>query len=197
MTTGTCRFILLFILILAMLPSALATDYKYPPTRTDTYDAAITITAGAEVLNVIDGDTIRVRAHMWPGQKWEGNIRLFGIDTPELRGSQCPVEKDQGILARDTLVSLVPPRVNLVNIKNGKFAGRYVATVMDGPRNMAHVLMENGVGRPYFKGKRKTWCNESAASIRARHQRMKPPADTDTPAAAASKAYLQNQFDNI
>ena len=195
MTTGTCRFILLFILILAMLPSALATDYKYPPTRTDTYDAAITITAGAEVLNVIDGDTIRVRAHIWPGQKWEGNIRLYGIDTPELR-TKCQAEKAKGILARDTLVSLVPPRVNLVNIKNGKFAGRYVATVMDGPRNMAHVLMENGVGRTYFKGKRKPWCNESAASIRARHQRMKPPP-ADTPAAAASKAYLQNQFDNI
>ena len=128
MTTGTCRFILLFILILATLPSALATDYKYPPTRTDTYDAAITITAGAEVLNVIDGDTLRVRAHMWPGQKWEGNIRLFGIDTPELRGSKCQAEKDQGIMARDTLVSLVPSRVHLVTVKPGKFAGRFGAT---------------------------------------------------------------------
>ena len=123
----TVRFTVLF-LILAMLPSALATDYKYPPTRTDTYDAAITITAGAEVLNVIDGDTLRVRAHMWPGQKWEGNIRLYGIDAPELRGSQCQEEKDQGIMARDTLVSLIPPRVVLLNIKPGKFAGRFVAT---------------------------------------------------------------------
>ena len=140
----TCRFILLFILILAMLPSALATDYKYPPTRTDTYDAAITITAGAEVLNVINGDTLRVRPHMWPGQKWEGNIRLFGIDTSELRGSKCQAEKVQGIMARDTLVSLVPPRVLLANIQFGKFAGGYVAAVMDGTRDMAHVLMEEG-----------------------------------------------------
>ena len=193
----TCRFILLFILILAMLPSALATDYKYPPTRTDTYDAAITITAGAEVLNVIDGDTLRVRAHMWPGQQWEGNIRLFGIDTPELRGSQCPAEKVQGILARDTLVSLVPPRVLLANIQFGKFAGRYVAAVMDGGQALSRVLMKNGVGRPYFTGKRKPWCNESAESIRARHQRMTPSHPTDTPAAAESKVYLQNQFDNL
>ncbi len=184
----TVRFILLFILILAMLPSALATDYKYTPTRTDTYDAAITITAGAEVLNVIDGDTIRVRAHMWPGQKWEGNIRLFGIDTPELRGSACPAEKAQGILARDTLVSLVPPRVLLANIQFGKFAGRYVATVMDGDQALSHILMKNGVGRPYFKGKRKTWCNESAESIKERHKRMKPSHQPTPPPQRSQKS---------
>lgn len=72
MTTFRFRFILLFILILAMLPSVLANDYKYPPTRKDTYDEAITITAGAEVLDIIDGDTIRVQAHMWPGQRGQG-----------------------------------------------------------------------------------------------------------------------------
>ena len=60
----TVRLTVLFILILAMLPSALADNYKYPPTRTDMYDKTIRITAGAEVLNIIDGDTIRVSAHM-------------------------------------------------------------------------------------------------------------------------------------
>ena len=190
----TVRFMLLFILILAMLPSALATDYKYPPTRTDTYDAAITITAGAEVLNVIDGDTIRVRAHMWPGQTWEGNIRLYGIDTLELR-TKCQAEKKQGIMARDTLVSLIPPRVFLDDITHSKFD--IMAKVMDGRADLADILMKNGVGRPYYGKKKKLWCPESEESIRARHQRMKPPVDTDTPAVTVSKAYLQNQFDNI
>ena len=162
----------------------------------DTYDEAIRSTAGAEVLDIIDGDTMRVQAHMWPNQKWVGNIRLYGIDTPELR-TKCQAEKDQGIMARDTLVSLVPPRVYLVNVKPGKFAGRYVAAVMADTRDLAHVLMENGVGRPYFTGKRKPWCNESAKSIRARHARMKPRADTDAPAVATSKAYLQALLDNL
>ncbi len=150
----TARFILLF-LILATLTIAVANNYKNPPTRTDTKDKAITITADAEVLDIIDGDTIRVSAHMWPGQQWLGLIRLRGIDTPELRG-KCQTETEQGIMARDTLVSLVPPRVLLLNIKAGKFAGRYVATVMDGPRDMADILMENGAGRPYDGSKRKT-----------------------------------------
>ena len=114
-----------------------------------------------------------------------------------MRGSKCQEEKDQAIMARDTLASLIPPRVVLLNIKPGKFAGRYVAAVMDGGQALSHVLMKNGVGRPYFTGKRKPWCNESAASIRARHQRMTPSHPTATPAAAESKAYLQNQFDNL
>ena len=118
MTLCRFRFILLVIPILATLPSALANDYKYPPTRTDTYDEAITITSSAEVLNIIDGDTIRVQAHMWPGQQWAGLIRLRGIDTLELR-DQCQAEKDQAIMARDPLVSLVPPRVLLVDIQSG------------------------------------------------------------------------------
>ena len=94
------------------------------------------------MLDIIDGDTIRVQAHMWPGQQWAGLIRLRGIDTLELRG-KCQAEKGQDIMARDTLVSLVQPRVLLVNIQPGKFAGRYVAAVMDGTRDLAHVLMES------------------------------------------------------
>ena len=49
------------------------------------------------------------------------------------------------------------------------------------------MLMENGVGRPYFNGnKRKPWCNESMASIWARAGRLKKSETTDTPAAAKS-----------
>ena len=121
----------------------MANDSTSPPTRTDTSDEAITISAGAEVLIVIDGDTIRVRAHMWPRQQWEGTIRLYGIDSPALR-TTCQAETAQGIMARPTLVSLVPPRVYLVNVKPGKFGGRFVAAVMTGPRDLAHVLMEEG-----------------------------------------------------
>ena len=135
---------ILLILSLAAVTTAVANNFKNPPTRTDTYDYAIRITAGAEVLDIIDGDTIRVEAHPWPGHQWTGLIRLRGINAPELRRSKCQEEKDQGIMARNTLVSLIPPRVLLVNIENGSFAGQYVAAVMDGPDDMADMLMEEG-----------------------------------------------------
>ena len=183
----TARFTLLF-LILAMLTIALANNYRNPPKSTKTYDYAIKINAGAKVLDIIDGDTIRVEAHQWPGHQWTGLIRLRGIDAPELRRSKCDEEKEQGIMARDTLASLIPPRVLLVNIENGSFASRYVAAVMDGPRDIADILMENGVGRPYYgKGKRKPWCNESNESIRERHKRMTPRQDPPPPRLPSPK----------
>ena len=187
---------ILLILSIATISTVLANNYKNPPVRTDTYDQAITITAGAEVLDIIDGDTIRVSAHMWPNQKWEGNIRLSGIDTPEIGKSQCQDEKEQGIMARDTLRSLIPPRVLLLNIEKGKFD--IMAKVMDGTHDMADILMENAVGRSYDgKKKRKTWCPESERSIRERHDIMKPIHHTDTPESKKSKKYLNDLHDSI
>ena len=49
----------------------------------------------AEVLHVIDGDSFRVKAGIWLDHLVETNIRLRGIDTPELRGAKCAAEKQQ------------------------------------------------------------------------------------------------------
>lgn len=54
----TVRCMLLVIRSLALRPSAVATDST--PPRTDTDDEAITVTAGAEGLNVINGDPCAV-----------------------------------------------------------------------------------------------------------------------------------------
>ena len=62
------RCMLLVIRSLALLTSALANDSKPPPPRTDTDDEAITVTAGAEGINVIDGDTLRGEASLRPPQ---------------------------------------------------------------------------------------------------------------------------------
>ena len=47
-------------------------------------------------------------------------------------------------MAGETLVSLVPPRVRLVNVKPGKFAGRFVATGMADPRDLAEAATTAG-----------------------------------------------------
>ena len=46
----------------------------------------------AEVLAVLDGDTLVVRARIWLGQDVETRIRLDGIDAPELKG-KCESER--------------------------------------------------------------------------------------------------------
>ena len=54
----------------------------------------------AEVVDIIDGDTVTVRARIWPGQFVETRVRLRGADTPEIRRPDCEAERAAGHEAR-------------------------------------------------------------------------------------------------
>lgn len=114
----------------------------------------------ADVVSNYDGDTITVRAHIWPGQTVETGVRVEGVDTPEIRG-KCPKERRLAVVARDMTKRLVGARVQLRDIRPGKYAGRVVARVFisDG-QDLAEVLIQNALGRPYAGGKRKGWCGD-------------------------------------
>ena len=47
----------------------------------------------AEVLKVVDGDTLEVEARIWLGQGVQVSVRLRGVDTPELRAAARPSAK--------------------------------------------------------------------------------------------------------
>ena len=79
--------------------------------------------------------------------------RHAGVDAQHVSS-----RKEQGIMAGETLGSLVPPRVRLVNVKPGKFAGRFVATVMADTRDLAEA----------FRGKR------ASASLKPRSRETRP-----------------------
>ena len=118
----------------------------------------------AEVIRVIDGDTIEVRARIWPGQYIETNVRLAGLDAPELKG-KCGREKALAQKAKARVEQLVKPgtRVRLTKIREGKFAGRVVAVVsfqyLYGQEALATVLIEEGLARRYKGRRRQGWCD--------------------------------------
>ena len=81
----------------------------------------------AKVVDVYDGDSITIEADLGCQGKREMKLRLFGIDTPELRG----MERPQGLKARDFLRDLILEKevyINSIKDKQGKY-GRYLATV--------------------------------------------------------------------
>ena len=128
--------------------------------------AAVEEVAGpvpAEVVRVIDGDTIDVRAQIWLGQEVATRVRIDGVDTPELRGD-CDQERALATAARDYLVTmLVDGRVLLHQVHYGTYAGRVVArvTTPEGV-DVALALLHAGHGRPYSgRGARETWCPAS------------------------------------
>jgi endonuclease YncB( thermonuclease family) len=113
----------------------------------------------AEVLRVVDGDTLAVRARIWLGQDITVNARIRGIDAPELHG-RCQREKDLAEAARLRLAEAAGAKtVQLTNIENDKYAGRILADVgTDDGADLGAVMLGSGLVRPYDGGERAPWC---------------------------------------
>ncbi|HEY4343964.1 MAG TPA: thermonuclease family protein [Parvibaculum sp.] len=113
----------------------------------------------ADVVRVIDGDTLKLEVHIWLGQTVEVDVRVAGIDAPELKG-KCPAERAKAAEARDYLTSLVGDRaIRIARIRNDKYGGRVIADVSE-PEigDVASVMLARGLARAYDGGKREPWC---------------------------------------
>ena len=119
----------------------------------------------AEVVRVIDGDTVVVRARIWLGQHIETRVRLEGVDAPELTGS-CKRERRMAQQARSFMQSLIGGRgVLLRGIAFGKYGGRVIARVetADG-EDCSRALIRAGLARAYDGGRKVSWCPRSPDS---------------------------------
>jgi len=113
----------------------------------------------AEVLRVIDGDTLAVRVHIWIGQTVDMNVRIAGIDAPELHG-KCASERTRAAEARDFLKRLVNgQRLRLEDVRNDKYGGRVIVEVRDtNGDDVGKALLARGLARVYEGGRRGSWC---------------------------------------
>jgi len=115
----------------------------------------------AQVIKVRDGDSIDVRAEVWPGHRISVSVRIRGIDAPELR-ARCDGEKRLANLAKDHLSGLVASgRITLTQISGGKYFGRVLANVGTSDNiNVADHLLDAGLVRLYRGRKRQSWCED-------------------------------------
>ena len=110
----------------------------------------------AEIIEVIDGDTILVDASPWPQQTVEVYVRLRGIDAPELH-SKCATVREEAERAQAALEEIMPAsgEVQLTKISGDKYFGRVLAdvTTADG-RNPAETLLSAGHAVSYHGGRK-------------------------------------------
>lgn len=103
----------------------------------------------ARMVSVYDGDTITVDIDQGFGI-WQHSVklRLYGIDTPELRGE----EREHGLEVRDLVRAHLPPgsMITLESIKDktGKY-GRYLARVYKGDWCLNDWLLAEGHATAY------------------------------------------------
>jgi endonuclease YncB( thermonuclease family) len=106
--------------------------------------------AEAQALRCVatDGDSLRC------GRE---RIRIAGLDAPEIQG-RCARERRLAVAARDRLQGLVAGGVTIRSLGEDRY-GRTLARVRDrGGRDVARVLIAEGLARPYEGGRRRGWC---------------------------------------
>lgn len=144
-----CKFTPVFILVAVLAQPSEA------PGRPEKISGPIP----ALVLRVVDGDTMTVRARIWLGQVIETQVRLKGVDAPEIKG-KCSSERNLAQKAREMIITITGNgQVVLRDIQYGKYAGRVVARVLTPEgRDFSQVLIKAGLGRPYDGRHRQSWC---------------------------------------
>lgn len=112
----------------------------------------------ASVVSVHDGDTFLADAHVWPGQFIRVNVRIRGIDAPEIK-SRCAAEREAARRAREALAELLGDgEVEIANIGGAKYYGRVLADVSADSEAVAERLLALGLVRPYRGGRRERYC---------------------------------------
>ena len=103
----------------------------------------------AIVKEVYDGDTYTVDIDLgfdiWAKKQ---KIRLFGLDTPEVRGKERP----QGLIVRDLMRKMILGKkieVHTLQSKKGKY-GRWLGVIYLEDENINEFLINNGHAKKAF-----------------------------------------------
>ena len=108
----------------------------------------------ADLISVIDGDTLLVEARPWPQHHVTVLVRIRGIDAAELK-AKCEAARRAANRARERLADLAHGRIRLTNIAGDKYFGRVVADVSSGDADdIGASLLAQGLVRAYDGGRR-------------------------------------------
>jgi len=122
----------------------------------DTVKFVAPITEGF-VVKVYDGDTITIAARLpyEASPMYRFQVRLNGIDTPEIKGSSED-EKIAAVCAKNEMIHLVMNKtVQLKNVGTEKY-GRLLADVYVGGLHVNQWMLDNKLAVPYGGGTKKS-----------------------------------------
>lgn len=120
-----------------------------------------------KVIKVYDGDTITIATKLTNDMPeiYRFNVRLSGIDTPEIK-SKNKNEKEKAKIVRDNLSDLILNKIVYVkNIKTEKY-GRLLANVFYGDIDISEWLLEKSFALKYNGGTKQIWDDENLNNIK-------------------------------
>lgn len=131
-------------LVLAVPALLVAAGHFRAPAR----PTAPLVVVESSALYAIDGDTLDLHGE---------RIRIEGVDTPELAGA-CPAEIEAARAAQEHLARIIAlGPIAIQRIGHDRY-GRTLARVYWQGDDVARLLIVEGLGRPYYGGRRSAWC---------------------------------------
>jgi len=124
----------------------------------------------AQLIRVIDGDTIDCRIDLGFSVFVKKRVRLMGIDTWESRTRDLE-EKKKGLAAKSRLIGLLQAddgEFTLISYGVGKF-GRVLGEIEVTAGNVCDILVEEGHAYAYFGGNKEE-ARAKAAEILAENK---------------------------
>jgi micrococcal nuclease len=126
----------------------------------------------AEVIKIVDGDTLDARIDLGFNVHVNKRIRLHGIDTWESR-TRDKAEKVKGLAAKARLKELLKLEKNkfkLISHGTGKF-GRVLGDIETSVGNVCDILIQEGHAYSYFGGNKEE-ARAKAAEILAESSKV-------------------------
>lgn len=116
----------------------------------------------ANYIRTVDGDTVEVVLHTYPGMTIRTKIRERTIDTPELRSPH----KCERILAAEarTVTQQLLEQANSIlvtDVSTGSFGGRMVGTIIVDGQRIGEILLNNRMAVRYEDRGVLPWCTDA------------------------------------
>lgn len=123
----------------------------------------------AIVDEVLDGDTVSVNTitclkdgRHAVTRNVRVDIRLIGIDTPEMKG-KLPCEQQKALEVKALVEKYIKPNdiIKIISVKDDKFGGRYDGDIIINDVSLSSILLQSGLAYKYYGGTKKqiNWCN--------------------------------------
>jgi micrococcal nuclease len=119
------------------------------------------------IIKLIDGDSVRVFVDLGFKLRIEADIRINGVDTPEVRGEQ----REYGRFVKEQVKQWMEARwlggLTLLSYELDKY-GRVLGDIRPNtPDNelLSVFLLENRLARPYSGGARGPWTPDQLSTI--------------------------------
>lgn len=114
-----------------------------------------------KVLRIVDGDTFVISAPFLPKEiKQTMYLRLSNIDTPNVkRWANCDKEAELGEKAKLFVEQVIMNNKYTIKLVGVDKYNRLLGQIFINKKDLSDLLIKNNFARPYYGGKKQSWCH--------------------------------------